>query len=755
MSSMSSGIKRVHDDSTTELSIVQQLRKSSKPYFTHQSTKAFIFVVSNLTEDQRKLIHDVGFGHLLNLNCSSTPKSLVCWLIDHFDCSSKTLKLSNGFCFELNSFVVHKVFGLPHGGTKIELKPSEEASAIIKQDTNCLGDNPTIKEPMNLITPQLTVDSFVRIFLLFTLSTLLCPTSHRQESPRYFCPIIRVPEIKNYNWSLLILDWLVDYIRSPRLNMWTSSVVAYLTNLDMYPRAPPKFCKLPVKDILSTPFALMDIHIRNLPPPVNTATSKLTDNAKSKLSNLTQTFGDSMLDAIRPIVSSYASQYITILLKDQFPSLVFASSEDIESIIDKVPLRSSSILDCEPDENDVALGNFSDSDDENFLHVKKVRFEEPLVQDTISNLPSSNCDTLQLLLDLNFPPIVNDNIYHAHGEAFKNLKNLSFSGYSLDVDLPHPCSSFDDLASALFTVPDIPTSNVSIADKSVDLLLLGQRDKDVVAQPEKHVRMIDDQVITPKESSVTSKAKEKASPIVVATKGEIAFYEKFTTFIDKDAPSEHIFQIENTWIDIRTLALSMRSGCWFNKYAMNSFCKLFNHEEADKLQLRQREANEISSFFFLRQDAELLLNPTLFHQDVADAFTERKLGIMLQNVDHVYILCFVNNQWFLVVASLRQKRFDVLTPEYGSRNQVFINVVIYNFKTLFDLAFQKSAPFSIRQFETIYLSMPKQNFRYDSGIIILRCMQTYIGNSVEAFTNPSQTIKFYPQAKYGIKGFVY
>ncbi|CAO2039743.1 unnamed protein product [Urochloa humidicola] len=64
-----------------------------------------------------------------------------------------------------------------------------------------------------------------------------------------------------------------------------------------------------------------------------------------------------------------------------------------------------------------------------------------------------------------------------------------------------------------------------------------------------------------------------------------------------------------------------------------------------------------------------------------------------------------------------------------------MNTIIYNFKCLFMLAYPRCTRFNIRDFEPSYLTVPKQLYRYDSGIFAIHFMQTYNGNSVQNFSN--------------------
>jgi hypothetical protein len=152
-----------------------------------------------LGKGQITLIQKVGFGGILNLNCSFTPKALVSWIVTHFDLESKAITFSNGYSFKLSPLAVHIVLGLPYGGKKINCKPTNEAAPIIKKDTNCSGDSPTIHELISLLSGHISGDSFVRTFFLFALCTFLCPTTHGHASPKYFSPLAEVDEIHTYN----------------------------------------------------------------------------------------------------------------------------------------------------------------------------------------------------------------------------------------------------------------------------------------------------------------------------------------------------------------------------------------------------------------------------------------------------------------------------------------------------------------------------------------------------------------------------
>lgn len=92
----------------------------------------FLDVLSNLSEQQKVVVEDLGFSGLLELCCPHLPMNLLLWLVDHFDTATRTLMLPNGFKFELNSKCVHKILGIPNGGLHILRFGTLESYKIIK-----------------------------------------------------------------------------------------------------------------------------------------------------------------------------------------------------------------------------------------------------------------------------------------------------------------------------------------------------------------------------------------------------------------------------------------------------------------------------------------------------------------------------------------------------------------------------------------------------------------------------------------------
>ncbi|KAK9073448.1 hypothetical protein SSX86_007772 [Deinandra increscens subsp. villosa] len=72
--------------------------------------------LKSLSMVQKRKITDIGFGSLLEFNCSYIPSKLGFFLLDKFDPKSMKLKLKNGD-IQITPELIKHIFGIPNGGT--------------------------------------------------------------------------------------------------------------------------------------------------------------------------------------------------------------------------------------------------------------------------------------------------------------------------------------------------------------------------------------------------------------------------------------------------------------------------------------------------------------------------------------------------------------------------------------------------------------------------------------------------------------
>ena len=167
-----------------------------------------------VTLDQRQLARSMGLDHLLDLKCDTLPRGVVHYLASNFDVPSRAIELPNGFKFTITPYCIHQVLGIPLGGRTIEKKQNPALRSLIAQQTKCKGNYPTINELDNLIQPGLDGDSFKRIFTMYALTVLLCPSSHGAASPDYYHILEDPEQIGSFDFCTAVLDKLVALIDS-------------------------------------------------------------------------------------------------------------------------------------------------------------------------------------------------------------------------------------------------------------------------------------------------------------------------------------------------------------------------------------------------------------------------------------------------------------------------------------------------------------------------------------------------------------
>ncbi|KAL9445261.1 hypothetical protein AB3S75_018281 [Citrus x aurantiifolia] len=91
--------------------------------------------VSQLTDEQRVVVREMGFGSLLQLNCGRLKRNLCGWLVEKIDITRCILQL-NGVDVELSPKSFSYVMGISDGGNPLQLEgESSEVSAYLDKFT--------------------------------------------------------------------------------------------------------------------------------------------------------------------------------------------------------------------------------------------------------------------------------------------------------------------------------------------------------------------------------------------------------------------------------------------------------------------------------------------------------------------------------------------------------------------------------------------------------------------------------------------
>lgn len=207
---------------------------------------------------------------------------------------------------------------------------------------------------------------------------------------------------------------------------------------------------------------------------------------------------------------------------------------------------------------------------------------------------------------------------------------------------------------------------------------------------------------------------------------------------NESTPRPRICELEDVWVDQRTLSLSMSLGGWVHPYVVDYFGILSNMAQFHRQKQGAVNMKDILMHIVIKEDTKLLLDPKFNPSDpkYKDFWRYASVGFRLENAGLVHIPCPYEKQWILITANFIDKSFDVLNPDFSNdKFQPMINTVTSNFKSLFVLSYPRCTYFKIHDFEIRYIEVPKANFRYDSGIFVMQYIRCFNGIKVKQFSN--------------------
>ncbi|TVU10225.1 hypothetical protein EJB05_43739, partial [Eragrostis curvula] len=755
--------------------IEDSVKKRREVCESSDPTKVFIEAMKNLSEKQKLIVDELGFGSLLTLSCHKVPMHLYKWLADHFEVPTKTLKLPNGFSFTVNAKCVHNILGIPYTAWKIIDKGSEKWLQFIQTQIPSKGRTPTVEELIAMITPDLLGDDFARVFLLLALSSFLCPNTRNVCSSRYYYGILDVTSISDLDWCSLVLNWLVSYIQKyqdanrlnpcfpkggctmllvvtyleflstsefklgniiPRLSIWTNSIMQTLSLLDSISSSPMHFGRLPL------PVDVEDSFRNKLKPSAQL-------RLKKNLNDLSNKFHQS----VSPNGSSASSIFANDVIRLVFSEFCHAFNSKLDGL-----------------DNSCSYLDDTDSEDDSCFHTSNGQKSTFPKRRKIS-------DKEYELLSQNFPklpiPILESKISCSHIWDNLFLKLVAESNMEIDdtIFLTNNSSNDDFLFKRLFGMQeDMTTCPMQPSDEnSFDLISFADCYK---RNPvlEKHVSSGVENLLT---SGFIDKAKEapsKAPTYKYDALGRTVFPRRndlqhhaankpahsvqgFASERNGPFPTfdivSHVFgdegekNVSSTGLANTTNIGSFPTGfvqCNNFIYHTSTGSKACNTSTSNNVERNcavivpsptEHKLYSILTNHILQPGAMSLLQ----HKNFKPEYLQM-VGVDPERSKIVHIPICVEKQWLLVVVNFINSTFDVLSPQYGT-DQVnsVISSVVYNFKMFFIASFPNFSNFNIRDFTVRIMHVPKQEFRYDSGILVLHFIKTFNGNKVQQITN--------------------
>ncbi|KAK9740060.1 hypothetical protein RND81_03G008100 [Saponaria officinalis] len=182
-------------------------------------------IINNLTEEQSSAIRSIGFGGLLDLRVTKLPKEIIPWFLDAFDEKSYLFKVS-GSRFVLSKEDVYDCFCLPTGPKDLDLVGTSRSKLSQEEESKTLKDRWRQRYnitrvgksiPLGKLCDDLKVcreasDDFKRLFVLYSMSVFLAPTSNSQVDLKLLKAVEDVDSISQFDWCKYVFECLIKAI---------------------------------------------------------------------------------------------------------------------------------------------------------------------------------------------------------------------------------------------------------------------------------------------------------------------------------------------------------------------------------------------------------------------------------------------------------------------------------------------------------------------------------------------------------------
>ncbi|KAH9613678.1 hypothetical protein KSS87_004068 [Heliosperma pusillum] len=181
-------------------------------------------LISQLNHAQRGAVKRIGFGGLLDLRLKHVPVEHVHLFFEAFNDLSHIFRASDSKEFLVSKIDVHDCFLLPLGHKPLDLVPTGRKKDPLAEENKQLKDrwrksyklsNPG--EPIHLgkLLTDLEKDKeggdhFCRLFVLFSMSSFLAPTTNNTVDMKLLGAVEDVGVINEYDWCSYVLDGVVS-----------------------------------------------------------------------------------------------------------------------------------------------------------------------------------------------------------------------------------------------------------------------------------------------------------------------------------------------------------------------------------------------------------------------------------------------------------------------------------------------------------------------------------------------------------------
>lgn len=175
----------------------------------NRATPARLFkLYKEMSDAQRKLVSDVGFGSLLQIGSGRLPVGLSKWLVKILDTDKEELVIPGRGKIKANAASVNRILGLPMGEDEVEYEFNGSAINFINEKCRFEdGRAPTIKSITERIAASKEAnDDYLRCWLMVAISTFLCGSTALSISPKCYPSLVDLSKVKELNWCQFVVD---------------------------------------------------------------------------------------------------------------------------------------------------------------------------------------------------------------------------------------------------------------------------------------------------------------------------------------------------------------------------------------------------------------------------------------------------------------------------------------------------------------------------------------------------------------------
>ncbi|CAL5056782.1 unnamed protein product [Urochloa decumbens] len=214
-------------------------------------------------------------------------------------------------------------------------------------------------------------------------------------------------------------------------------------------------------------------------------------------------------------------------------------------------------------------------------------------------------------------------------------------------------------------------------------------------------------------------------PKIVVTDLEKETYHLGTKRLRKGDPNPDCAHIGRMGISLKDFGDTMRPKQWVGCYVMNVYTEALTYD-----QTKIANANVIKGFLTSAEVDHLKVNGNDI-EILKKSLHHDRIKFHLNEVDMVMIPILHGRHWWLLIANMRDHRFDVLNslPVTDEIRQCTANV-IRNFKRVFEAFYGPKAHPNLSEFPTANQDAPQQNTTDDCGIFVMNFMASWDGRKV-------------------------